>query len=105
MLCQVTAFTSKHKLAGIVSLSGKLPMLERVFAKKVATNLRTPIFIGHGTDDLVVPFSEFGKSVEAFKEAGFKCIEPHAYESMGHSLCPEEFVQLGEFMKRTLPSI
>jgi len=103
MLAQATAFTSKHKLAGFTPLSGRLPTIERLKEKRVDTNLNTPVFLAHGTEDDIIPVAECDNSLAAFKECGFTNVEAHKYPDMGHSLCLEELEELIAFIKRMIP--
>lgn len=47
----------QHKLAGIIALSCYIPLADKLPATKDAKNLQTPLFIGHGSFDPVVPFA------------------------------------------------
>jgi phospholipase/carboxylesterase len=44
-----------HALAGLICLSGALLYPERVTAETQAQNLHTPVFVGHGVHDDVLP--------------------------------------------------
>ena len=57
------------KLAGIAILSG------RIIKKSEKTNTflkQTPIFISHGSEDDVLPISNFNESIEFLKNNNYK---------------------------------
>lgn len=61
----------KHKLAGVIALSGYLPIPEQI-TNTNTTNDSTPFFMGHGSQDPVVPFELGKKSKNALISAGYK---------------------------------
>ena len=63
------ATTLHKKIAGVIALSGYLPIPE-VLSEKV--NLSTPFFMGHGTQDPVVPFTLGTKSKDQLEQFGYK---------------------------------
>ncbi|ODV91881.1 hypothetical protein CANCADRAFT_78372 [Tortispora caseinolytica NRRL Y-17796] len=97
----LTALTTKHKLAGIVGLSGYLPPLKYLDENVKDVNKNTPVFIGHGTSDPVVPFEQSKVTESKLKGLGFKC-ERHEYPGVVHSCSPDEFQDLLAFMRRAL---
>ena len=52
-----TGLRYPHKLAGLLVLSGYLPLMSKVESERNAVNQLTPVFMGHGTIDNVVPMS------------------------------------------------
>ena len=60
----------KHKLAGVIALSGYLPIPEQITNRNKA-NLTTPFFMGHGSQDPVVPFDLGKKSKNTLSNAGY----------------------------------
>jgi len=84
-----------HKLAGIIALSGYLPIPEQINSNQ-KTNLNTPIFMGHGSQDPVVPF-ELGKnSRDILIKAGYK-IEWHEYP-IQHGVSMEELADIKSWL-------
>lgn len=76
-------------LLGVVVLSGYLPVyLARMPGKPV----RQPVFMAHGRQDPVVPYTLAQASAERLREAGTP-VEWHAYD-MPHAICHEEIDDL-----------
>jgi len=92
----------EEKLAGIIALSCYLPLAAELAAKKSAANARTPIFMGHGTHDPVVPHS-LGEDSRAVLEAAGYRIEWHSYP-MAHSVCEPEVNDIRAFLARLTSS-
>lgn len=79
-------------LGGIVALSGYLPFNSNALAHAPPQNKNTPIFLGHGVQDDIVPV-QLGEMVRlALTEHGYS-IEWHQY-LMGHGVCGEEIRDL-----------
>jgi phospholipase/carboxylesterase len=89
-----------ERLAGIVGLSGYLPLAESTAAERSPANQRTPIFQAHGQRDGVVPIARAIQSREALKALGYD-VEWHEYP-MEHSVCMEEIADLNRFLLRVL---
>ena len=89
-----------EKLAGIVGLSGYLPLAEKTAAERSPASAKTPIFLAHGTHDNVVAFSRATESRDALRSLGYD-VEWHEY-LMPHSVCPEEIEELDLFLVRVL---
>jgi len=87
-------------LAGIVGLSGYLPLAHTTAAEHTATSLKTPIFMAHGTRDGVVALPRATASRDVLAALGY-AVEWHEY-TMEHSVCPEEVLDLEAFLKRVL---
>ena len=47
----------QKKIAGVIALSGYIPVTDVLIKEKNNTNIKTPFFMGHGTQDPVVPFA------------------------------------------------
>jgi len=85
-------------LAGIIALSGYLPEANEVLKKASPSNERIPIFLAHGKEDPILPFT-LGLSTEAcLKDAGYP-VAFHSYE-IPHSVCQEEIRDLGQWIKK-----
>lgn len=96
----LTGLRHAHPLAGIVGLSGYLPLAELTDAERHAANLRTPIFLAHGSrDNVVVPArAEHGR--DTLQRLGHP-VEWHSYP-MDHSVCMEEIGDIAAFLQRVL---
>jgi phospholipase/carboxylesterase len=95
-----TGLRFSHKLAGLMCLSGYLPLQSTVTAEHHAANKTTPIFMAHGRGDGVVTIDRAEKSREFLKELGYN-IEWHEY-LMQHSVCEEEIDDIGHWLQRLL---
>ena len=98
----MTGLRHAGRLAGIVGLSGYLPIAATTAAERHAANQGTPIFLAHGTRDGVVPLARAAQSRDALAALGY-AVEWHAY-AMEHSVCMEEIADLNAFLRRVLGS-
>jgi phospholipase/carboxylesterase len=89
-----------ERLAGIVGLSGYLPLAATTAAERTSANHDTPIFLGHGTRDGVVVLARAEASRDALKALGHD-VQWHAYP-MEHSVCPQEITDLEQWLRRVL---
>ncbi len=87
-------------LAGIMALSGYLPLAGTVAAERSAANTATPIFMGHGLADPVVPIARAEASREALLELGY-AVQWHTYP-MPHSVHPQEIADISRFLRTVL---
>lgn len=96
----LTGLRHEETLAGIVGLSGYLPLAGLTAAERHAANQRTPIFLAHGTRDPIVnlPRAEYARDTLAGLG---HAVEWHDYP-MEHSVCPQEIEDLGRFLARVL---
>ena len=86
-----------EKLAGIMALSAYLLFPERLQSEASEANSRTPVFIGHGTHDPVVPFP-LGQAVVSALQAGSWPLEWHSYP-IPHSVSQPEISDIGGWMQ------
>jgi len=96
-----TGLRHPEKLAGLMCLSGYLPMAATIDAERNAANQATPIFMAHGLQDPVVVIPRAEQSRDALKALGYD-IEWHEYQ-MQHSVCQEEVDDIGQWLARVLP--
>ena len=89
-----------ERLAGLVGLSGYLPLAVSTEAERSAANQGLPIFMAHGRLDPVIPIARAVDSREALLSLGYD-VEWHEY-TMPHSVCAEEIVDLNQWMVRVL---
>ena len=87
-------------LAGIMALSGYLPLADRLTAERHPANAQTPVFMAHGTQDLVVVIARGEASRDALAALG-QPIQWHSYP-MPHSLHPREIADIAAFLTRVL---
>lgn len=88
-----------QRLAGVLALSTYLPLPEQF----PETDAATPVFIGHGTHDPIVPYSLAVRSRDALVQKGYS-VEWHSYP-MPHSVCPEEIRDIRSWLLVHLNSV
>lgn len=89
-----------QKLAGIMALSAYLLFPERLQDEFSEANSQTPVFVGHGTQDPVVPFT-LGQAVHSTLQAGKWPVEWHSYP-IPHSVSQPEIVDVGSWLQHCL---
>ena len=95
-----TGLRYPEKLAGLICLSGYLPLHTAVPEERNAANQAMPIFMAHGEIDPVVPFQRAEQSREILKALDYN-IEWHQYP-MQHSVCIEEIEAIGDWLCKTI---
>jgi len=96
----LTGLRHAERLAGIVALSGYLPLAASTAAERSEANRDVPIFMGHGQRDGVVVIARATASRDALTALGY-AVEWHMYP-MEHSVCMEEIADLGKWLQRVL---
>ena len=96
----MTGLRHKQRLAGIVGMSGYLPLAQSTDAERSDANALTPIFMGHGQHDNVVAVQRGQASRDALQALGYQ-VEWHEYP-MAHSVCMEEIADLNAWLLKTL---
>jgi phospholipase/carboxylesterase len=86
----------RARLAAIVALSTYLPIAEQTHAELAPANAATPVFMGHGSFDPVVPIALGERSRDALSAWGYP-VAWHAY-AMAHQVCPPELDDLAAFL-------
>jgi len=89
-----------NRLAGVVGLSGYLPLAERTASERSVANQAVPIFLAHGEQDGVVAIERGQASRDALLALN-QPVEWHAYP-MGHSVCAPEIADLNRWLLRVL---
>lgn len=95
-----TGLRHKAKLAGIMALSGYLPLAGTLTAQASEANQTTPIFMAHGTQDPVVVIDRAEASRDTLNAHGYS-VDWHTYP-MPHSVHPREVADISGFLKRVL---
>jgi phospholipase/carboxylesterase len=95
-----TALRYPEKLAGLICLSGYLPLEDSFEAERSDANKNTPIYYGHGRGDQVIPVTRAHRSLELLKKLGYQ-VDWHEY-NMPHSVCMEEIDDISAFLQRVL---
>ena len=96
----LTGLRQPERLAGIVALSGYLPLAASTAAERSAANVATPVFLAHGLYDGVVPLARATATRDALLALA-QPVEWHTYP-MQHSVAPEEIADLNRFLLRVL---
>ena len=101
--CAMTLMTGlrhANRLAGLVALSGYLPLAGITAAERSTANAATPIFMAHGVDDPVIPMDRALASRDALVALGHP-VEWHDYP-MEHSVCGAELADLNRWLLQAL---
>jgi phospholipase/carboxylesterase len=95
-----TGLRLPQRLAGIIALSGYLPLAERLAGERHPANTQTPVFMAHGTQDPVVVLAR-GEASRAALQALGQPVHWHTYP-MPHSVHPLEVADISDFLTRVL---
>lgn len=85
-----------QRLAGLVGMSGYLPLAETTAAERRDANALTPVFLAHGRQDNVVPLARGAASRDLLLAQG----QPLAWHDypMQHAVCLEEIQALQQWL-------
>lgn len=97
-----TGLRLPEKLAGLIALSGYLPLAQTLPAERSAANQDTPIFMAHGTQDPIVPLQRAQDSYQLMQELRYS-VDWNTYP-MQHSVCLEELNDIAAFLRQVLSS-
>ena len=92
-----------HQLAGIIALSGYLPLALSLHVEKHPANQSTPIFMAHGTYDPVVVLDRAQASHALLEKLGYP-VDWNEYP-MEHSVNHEELADISRFLQEVLPKV
>jgi phospholipase/carboxylesterase len=95
-----TGLRQPEKLAGLLCLSGYVPLSAKLATERTEAGKSTPIFMAHGRYDNVVPFNRAEASRDLLVSLGY-ALEWHEY-AMQHSLCLEEVQDISAWLKKVL---
>ena len=101
--CAMTLMTGlRHpeRLAGLVGLSGYLPLADTTAAERSDANALVPIFLAHGRDDSMIGIDRAIASRDALRGLGYT-VDWFEYP-MAHSVCMEEIADLNRWLLRLL---
>jgi phospholipase/carboxylesterase len=96
----MTGLRHAEALAGIVGLSGYLPLAGLTAAERSAANQATPIFMAHGEQDKMVVMPRATASRDALQALGYN-VQWQQYP-MPHSVCMEEVADLNRWLLQVL---
>jgi phospholipase/carboxylesterase len=89
-----------EKLAGLLCLSGYVPLADKVAAERHPANQATPVFLAHGRLDPVVPIARASASRDLLQTLGYN-VEWHDYY-MQHSVSQEEVNDISAWLHKIL---
>jgi phospholipase/carboxylesterase len=95
-----TGLRHPEPLAGLLCLSGYVPLSAKLATERTAASKATPIFMAHGRYDNVVPFNRAEASRDLLVSLGYQ-LEWHEY-AMQHTLCLEEVQHISAWLKKVL---
>ena len=101
--CAMTFMTGlRHgeRLAGLLAMSGYLPLADKTAAERSAANLGVPIFQAHGRADPVIVLDRATASRDALVALGYP-VEWHDYP-MPHSVCAPEIADMNRWLLKVL---
>jgi phospholipase/carboxylesterase len=95
-----TGLRHPERLAGLLCLSGYVPLSAKLATERTDASQSTPIFMAHGRYDNVVPFNRAEASRDLLVSLGYQ-VEWHEY-AMQHTLCLEEVQHISAWLKKVL---
>ncbi|MDX5364036.1 MAG: carboxylesterase [Pseudazoarcus pumilus] len=101
--CAMTLMTGlryPQRLAGLVGLSGYLPLPDTLAAERAPANADVPIFLAHGTADPVIPFTRAEFSRDVLTGLDYP-VEWRPY-NMVHTVTPQELMHIHAFLLKVL---
>ena len=96
----MTGLRYPERLAGIMGLSGYLPLAHTVAAERSPANAGLPIFLAHGKRDGVVPLAAATGTRDTLTALGYP-VDWHDYD-MEHSVCMEEIADMNRWLLKVL---
>lgn len=96
----MTGLRHPERLAGIIGMSGYLPLAARTADERHPANQDTPIFLAHGSQDPMVVLSRATASRDALQGLGY-AVDWHEYP-MEHTLCLDEVRDLQAWLLELL---
>lgn len=101
--CAMTLMTGVRygkRLAGLVGLSGYLPLSDTTADERSEASAGVPIFLAHGTADPVIPFARAEAARDLLTGLGYP-VEWRPY-SMVHTVTPQELRDIHTFLLKVL---
>ena len=95
-----TGLRQPSALAGILCLSGYLPLAGTLDAEAAAASRSVPIFQAHGSVDPMVPPDLAHRTRDRLTAAGY-AVDYHEY-AMAHQICHEEVRDIGDWLTGVL---
>ena len=95
-----TGLRHAEPLAGLMCLSGYLPLHRTVEAERHSANQHTPIFMTHGVFDPIIQLARATQSRDLLTSLGYQ-IEWQQYP-MEHAVCEQEIAHIGTWLRKVL---
>ena len=95
-----TSLRLEDKLAGVIGLSGYLPLADLLDAERRPANQQTPIFLAHGTLDPVVTINRAETSRDKLQSLGYD-VRWHTYP-MPHSVSAQEVFDIAAYLRQVI---
>ena len=92
----MTGLRHAQSLAGLVCMSGYLPLAASTAQERSVASRTVPVFMAHGRGDPVIPLARAVASRDALQALGHS-VEWHEY-AMPHSVCAEEVADLNRWL-------
>ena len=96
----LTGLRHGERLAGLLGMSGYLPLAGHTAAERSAANAGIPIFQAHGTADPMIVIGRATATRDELLALGYP-VEWHSYP-MPHSVCAEEIADMNAWLLRVL---
>lgn len=91
-----TGLRHAQGLAGVIALSGYLPLADALATERSDVNRDVPIFMAHGSVDPIVPQALGTLGRDFLRTLGYG-VDWHSYP-MAHQVCAEEILDLRKWM-------
>jgi phospholipase/carboxylesterase len=95
-----TGLRYQHRLAGLLGMSGYLPLAATVEAERSDANRLVPVFLAHGAYDDIIPIARARASHDALKGMGYD-VQWRDYP-MPHSVAMEEVQDIAAWLRKVL---
>lgn len=95
-----TALRQPRRLAGAIALSGWLPLADTVPVERTEDGRQTPVFLGHGRDDPLVPIALARRSHERLRALGHD-VTWREYP-VAHGVTLDELQEVGAWLRVVL---
>jgi predicted esterase len=64
-----------------------------------------PLFLGHGTQDPLIPLPLAQSTANLHKQKGFQQLDFRTYPGVQHSIGPQELQDIRDFILKVLPEV
>ncbi len=95
-----TGLRYPQRLAGLLGMSGYLPLGNTLEAERSDANRLVPVFMAHGQFDDIIPIARATRSRDALHALGYD-VEWHDYP-MPHSVVMDEIADIGRWLVKVL---